>query len=784
MQITIDTRNVSRNLLSGHLKMGGTNPKGQEINANNLYFTIGGKPILPLMGEIHFSRYPRRFWEESILKMKANGINIIATYVFWIYHEEVEGKFDWSGNNDLRHFVELCAKHNIYVFLRIGPWDHGECHNGGFPDWLEEKCAARSNDPQYFAYAQRLYEQIFKQVDGFLYRQGGPIIGAQLENEFMHVGGTGGEEHMMNLKRIAKEVGLDVPLYTATGWGGTAIPQDEFIPVQVGYPVAPWSEHTRRLPPSQNFIFSRISDNPTIGSDPVYKKKIDPQVYESSYADKNYDETRYPLATAELAGGIMDTYHRRPIITTLDIVNIAMTKLGSGANLIGYYMFHGGSHRIGLCGTLEEQGALKYPKISYDFQAPVREFGQINDSYHNLRILHLFMHDFEEKLVTSLTVLPSKLPSGPDDTKTLRYCARVKDDGGFLFVNNYQVRAEMQDFNNIKMELKLNKETLSFPEKPFTVKNGVSFIWPFNMEMDGSLLKYATVQPICRIENADESTFFFFAIDGIQPEYAFDGATVKNIRVLNGKLTEEAGRATIAGLKPGTNCVLEFRSASGKKIRIVTLTYNQARTLWKDKAWGRTRVFLTNSNLLFGHTQLDIYGTDAENLSFSVFPSDDINIFDGSKELSGQPDGIFTRYPLKRERKDIKIKVTELGYRYGFPEWSVWIPEDAMKGINDVFLRIHYSGDTAEAYLNRGWFEKNKHIISDNFYNGLPWEIGLKRFVPQILGNKIEIRIVPLYEHAAIYLEKWPEFKDGVAAEIQNVEAVPEYKVTITEKPK
>jgi hypothetical protein len=782
---SLDARQVSRKLLSGHLKMGGTNPQGQEINANNLYFTIAGQPILPIMGEMHFSRYPRQFWEESILKMKANGIDIIATYVFWIYHEEVEGKFDWSGNNDLRHFVELCAKHNIYVFLRIGPWAHGECRNGGFPDWLEEKCAARSNDPKYLAYAQRLYEQIFKQVDGFQYKQGGPIIGLQLENEFMHAGGgTGGQEHMMNLKRIAKETGFDVPLYTATGWGGTPIPQDEFIPVQSGYPVAPWTEHTQRLPASQHFIFSRIFDDPTVGSDLASKKKDDPHVYESSYAAKNYDETRYPLATAELAGGIMDTYHRRPLITSPDVVNLAMTKLGSGANLIGHYMFHGGSHRVGLCGTLEEQGALKYPKISYDFQAPVREFGQINDSYHDFRILHLFVHDFAGKLTPTLTVLPAKPPAGPDDTTTLRYCARVKDDAGFLFVNNYQIRAKMQDFNNIKIELALNKENLTFPMEPFTVKSGVSFIWPFNLELDGALLKYATAQPICRIEDYNNICYFFFATPGIEPEYLFDRSTIKDIKVLNGKAIDEAGQAHITNLIPGTKCIISLQSSAGKKIKVVTLTSSQARTLWKGQVWGRTRAFLTNSNLLFEPAQLDVYGTDAENLSFSVFPSADVNLFDGSSKLPGQPDGVFTRYLLKRERKDIKIKVTNLGWKYGFPEWSLWIPEDTMKGVNDVLLRIDYSGDSAEAYLNRGWFRKEQNTLSDNFYNGLPWEIGLKRFAPQILGNKLEIRIVPLYEHAAIYLEKWPEFKNGLAAEIKNVEAVPEYKATITESPK
>ena len=114
-----------------------------------------------------------------------------------------------------------------------------------------------------------------------------------------------------------------------------------------------------------------------------YTAVEDPSVYESSYTTQNYNEARYPLSTAELSGGIMNTYHRRPIIHPKDIVNIALTKLGSGANLLGYYMFHGGSHRIGRFGSLEEQGALRYPKISYDFQAAIREFGQINESYHD-----------------------------------------------------------------------------------------------------------------------------------------------------------------------------------------------------------------------------------------------------------------------------------------------------------------------------------------------------------------------------------------------------------------
>src|SRR4051812_8993117 len=83
-------------LLAGHLKMGGKNSAGVEINANSRYLTLGGKPWVPVMGEFHFTRYPHEEWERELLKMKAGGITLVSTYVFWIHHEEVQGQFDWT----------------------------------------------------------------------------------------------------------------------------------------------------------------------------------------------------------------------------------------------------------------------------------------------------------------------------------------------------------------------------------------------------------------------------------------------------------------------------------------------------------------------------------------------------------------------------------------------------------------------------------------------------------------------------------------------------------------
>src|SRR5690606_13544704 len=143
---------------------------------------------------------------------------------------EEEGKFNWSGNCNLRRFVELCGQHGMYFLARIGPWCHGECRNGGFPDWLLSKgCKLRTDDPTYLHYVRILYREIAKQLEGLYYKDGGPIIGIQLENELQH-----GSQHLLTLKRIAQEEGMLAPLYTVTGWGGDGgaeFPELEVIPM-------------------------------------------------------------------------------------------------------------------------------------------------------------------------------------------------------------------------------------------------------------------------------------------------------------------------------------------------------------------------------------------------------------------------------------------------------------------------------------------------------------------------------------------------------------------------
>ncbi|MBR4333524.1 MAG: beta-galactosidase, partial [Clostridia bacterium] len=165
----------------------GASPSGDVLSFNNYYLEKSGRPFLAVSGEFHYSRMNEARWEDEIIKMRLGGVNIVSTYLFWNHIEEEEGVFDFTGSKDLRRFVSLCAKHGLYVILRVGPFDHGEVRNGGLPDWLYGKpFEVRTTNQAFLAHVRRLYEKIGQQVRGLFWKDGGPVIGVQLDNEYMH----------------------------------------------------------------------------------------------------------------------------------------------------------------------------------------------------------------------------------------------------------------------------------------------------------------------------------------------------------------------------------------------------------------------------------------------------------------------------------------------------------------------------------------------------------------------------------------------------------------------
>lgn len=501
-------------LLINHLNMGGKNPKGEEINVTSRYFTRNGKPWIGVMGEFHFSRYSRENWHRELAKMKAGGITIVSTYLFWIYHEEIEGKMDFGGDNDIRAFIEECKDVGLDVVIRIGPWAHGECRNGAFPDWLLKKdYKLRDNNEEYLAVVKKWYQSIYNEVKGLFYKDGGNIIAVQIENEFVD-----NAEHLAKLKEIAVECGFIAPIYTVTGWNsasGAKIPVDEVVPVFGGYCEAPWENHMNRLLPSPHYFFNRMRNDSAIGTDLIAKTQSDG--WQLPYE-------RYPFATCELGGGIEVTHHRRPIIKPMDIYAVSLVKLGDGNNLVGYYMYHGGTNKIGELSTFNETKATGYPNdypiLSYDFQAPLSEYGEVREQYGLLNMLHMFVNDFGEEFAPMIAV-DSGNTVAADDTNSLRYGMRTNGKSGFVFVNHYQRLTELADIENAV----ISAGNVEFP--PIDVKGEVSFFMPFNMKMGDSVLEYATAQPLCKCDD----TYFFAEIPNIKAEYKFSKGSANIVTV-------------------------------------------------------------------------------------------------------------------------------------------------------------------------------------------------------------------------------------------------------------
>ena len=801
---TIDISKVGSPIISGHLKLGSNkSPSGETLDANSLYFIKNGKPWYPVMGEIHFSRYPRAQWEESILKMKAAGIDVIASYVFWIYHEETEGTFNWSGDNDLRAFAELCKKHNVYFFARIGPWCHGEVRNGGLPNWLLKRGNVRKNDQAYLAAVEKFYDQIGKQLNGLYFKDGGPVIGSQIENEY-RFNNPAGLEHMLTLKKLAQKAGIDVPFYSATGWPGSNQKQDELIPVWGAYPEAPWDKKTTKLPLSENYMFGSLRNDPAIGSDLLGQ-------HEQQADFKGY---RYPYATAEMGGGNQITYHRRPIIEANDVTSLTYVKVGSGANLMGYYMFHGGSNPIGKLSTLQESKATKYPNdypiISYDFLAPLGEWGQLRPSYKGFKVIHTFLNEFGDRLVQYSTSFPERKPESPSDNSLLRMSVRSKENRGFIFVSNFQRQLQMKDIQGVQFHLKLKDSVLRFPETPIQVKRNLQLVFPFNMDLDGLNLNYATAQPLCRLEGA-EPMYVFFAPDGILPEFSFNKSDIKTAELHDASLIRNDKAYTVRVSKPGTNCTMKLTLQNSKVLKILTLTNQQALNTWKANVFGADRLFISKSDLIFFKEKIRLQSTGNPEIDFAVYPA--LRGFKVSRgKLKTSAEGIFSVYNLKLPVKSIKATIKEVrdiepylnkgqdlplddrnpavntavspGPQYqtnlnrveGAKYYEVKLPSSTLNGLSDAFIKLDYTGDTGAAYING-------KLIADDFYSGLPMTIGLKRFSNALSGKKLLFQIVPLTDERKIYFEEGVRepLKGKQAGVLKSVNIIPQYEVFLSQ---
>ncbi|MBP3213794.1 MAG: beta-galactosidase [Bacteroidaceae bacterium] len=149
-------------------------------------FLLNGKPFIVKAAEIHYPRIPQAYWDHRIKMCKALGMNTVCIYIFWNIHEQREGQFDWTGNNNVAEFCRLAQKNGMYVIVRPGPYVCAEWEMGGLPWWLLKKkdIRLREQDP-YFMERVKIFEaEVGKQLAPLTIQNGGPIIMVQVENEY------------------------------------------------------------------------------------------------------------------------------------------------------------------------------------------------------------------------------------------------------------------------------------------------------------------------------------------------------------------------------------------------------------------------------------------------------------------------------------------------------------------------------------------------------------------------------------------------------------------------
>ena len=687
-------------------KFTGRSPEGNELSFTNYYMTLDGKPFFGVSGEMHFARVSPDQWEDAVVKMKMGGVNIVSTYVFWNVHEEEEGVFRFDGCRNLRGFLEVCEKHGMMVIARVGPFAHGEMRNGGLPDWLYGKpYDVREDNPGFLEAVRRFFRQLHGQMDGHYYRQGGCVVGAQIENEYQHSsapwemttgvsnewvnGGHSGLSYMLALKRIMTEEGIITPFYTTTAWGGAVTPVQEALPLWGGYSYQPW-------------LFYREAGEHPATPEYIYRDNHNSAVTKEYNFEPSYDPESRPYACCEMMGGMMCSYKYRFQLDMRAVDALANIKLGSGCNLLGYYMYKGGTNPTGL--RAPYLGESQVSKRTYDYQAAVGEYGQIRESYGRLRAIHLFCRTFSGFFEQTRAVLPAHLKDiRPDDPAPLRFSVRVKDGRGFLFVNNFQDHAPMRDRADETVTLSLPDGDITFR---FGIAAGENAILPFNMPLGGVTLKWATAQPMANVGN----TWFFLAPEGMTPRYGF---------------AREDGEEIIEA-KPG-------ESFGYGGVTIVTLSRRDSLGFNVVDIHGRRTALLCEKPLLWNGKTLSV---ELEEGGADVLAYPPLPLPEGAQPIEK---GVFRGLRVESGRAIMPVAF----HQTGIGRYAVEIPKESLEGHKRVLLRMRYRGDIGHAFAGN-------QLISDNLCNGAPWEARVDDCAAPLAERPLTVYITPIRENVTV----------------------------------
>ena len=321
-----------------------------EFSLGKTDFLLDGKPFQIISGEMHPARIPKEYWRHRIQMAKAMGCNTIAAYIFWNYHEQKEGVFDFATENrNIAEFIKICKQENMWVLLRPGPYVCAEWDFGGLPPYLLKypDIKVRCMDTRYMSAALRYIDELAKQVADLQCVNGGPILMVQIENEY---GSYGNDKNYLEALRTAwLKNGIKVPFYTADGPTAYMLEAGHIKGTAIG-------------------LDSGGSD-----ADFTQASKSDPDV---------------PAFSSETYPGWLTHWGekwQRP--DTVDLKK-EVEYLLKNKRSVNFYVIHGGTN-FGFTAGANAFAPTQYqPDItSYDYDAPINERGQATAKYFTLRNL-------------------------------------------------------------------------------------------------------------------------------------------------------------------------------------------------------------------------------------------------------------------------------------------------------------------------------------------------------------------------------------------------------------
>nr|XP_012624631.1 beta-galactosidase [Microcebus murinus] len=311
-------------------------------------FLKDGQPFRYISGSIHYSRVPRFYWKDRLLKMKMAGLNAIQTYVPWNFHEPQPEKYQFAGDHDVEHFIQLAQDVGLLVILRPGPYICAEWDMGGLPAWLLEKesIVLRSSDPDYLAAVDKWLGVLLPKMKRLLYQNGGPIITVQVENEYGSYIACDHNYLRFLLKRFRYYLGDDVVLFTTDG------AQERFL--QCG-----------GLQGLYSTVDFGTGNNVT-----------------AAFQIQRKSEPKGPLVNSEFYTGWLDHWGSpHSTVKSEDVASSLYDILDRGAN-VNLYMFMGGTN-FGYWNGANIPYAAQ--PTSYDYDAPLSEAGDLTDKYFVLQ---------------------------------------------------------------------------------------------------------------------------------------------------------------------------------------------------------------------------------------------------------------------------------------------------------------------------------------------------------------------------------------------------------------